>query len=420
MKILLLIIFISLLFLGNGQEKKIVIDTVCFNSNENEFGVSFIGQKMFVVSASNPTSEGKLLIDEITGKIYTDLFEVSDCNLVPAMLESSQYNQLISINSTFNDGPLHSNPSGDLVFFTNNAFSEKNKLGIFYSLKTADGKWTSPIGSPMNSPTFNVTHPHYDESTKTLYFASDKTGDYNIYQVIFDRNNWKDPKEVELVNSKAADCFPFVRNNKLYFTSNREGGFGAFDLYALDSSKTKNLGEPYNSLYDDLAIYWITDTSAYFSSNRNSEGVHDDVFYIEIQTIPLPPIVISKDSVPISDSIISKFKAYKNVTFAFDRFTISENQKPYLLEIAAEMKNDEGLYLIVSGHTDNVGKASYNQLLSQKRADEVKKFLVNNGIEENRIIAKGYGLSKPLESNSTVEGRALNRRVEFKLLEERK
>lgn len=70
----------------------------------------------------------------------------------------------------------------------------------------------------------------------------------------------------------------------------------------------------------------------------------------------------------------------------------------------------------VSGHTDNVGNKSYNQELSQKRAQSVVNYLTENGISKCRLIAKGYGMDKPVADNETEEGRAENRRVEFTIL----
>jgi OOP family OmpA-OmpF porin len=68
----------------------------------------------------------------------------------------------------------------------------------------------------------------------------------------------------------------------------------------------------------------------------------------------------------------------------------------------------------VHGHTDNVGSAEYNQNLSERRAESVKKYLVNKGIAAERMVVKGYGLTQPVASNDTKEGRAKNRRVQLK------
>ena len=67
----------------------------------------------------------------------------------------------------------------------------------------------------------------------------------------------------------------------------------------------------------------------------------------------------------------------------------------------------------ISGHTDNIGSEVYNEILSQKRADSVVKFLLKKGINKNRLTAKGYGQSKPIDTNETDIGRANNRRTEF-------
>ncbi len=72
----------------------------------------------------------------------------------------------------------------------------------------------------------------------------------------------------------------------------------------------------------------------------------------------------------------------------------------------------------ISGHTDNIGEKNYNKWLSQKRANAVVAYLVNKGLDERRFIATGYGETMPLASNDNEqEGRTLNRRVEFKILE---
>jgi outer membrane protein OmpA-like peptidoglycan-associated protein len=77
-------------------------------------------------------------------------------------------------------------------------------------------------------------------------------------------------------------------------------------------------------------------------------------------------------------------------------------------------KDDEKIE--VAGHTDNVGKAESNLLLSQNRANTVKAYLIMKGISPDRIIATGYGDTMPIADNSTAEGRAINRRTEVRIL----
>ncbi len=69
----------------------------------------------------------------------------------------------------------------------------------------------------------------------------------------------------------------------------------------------------------------------------------------------------------------------------------------------------------VEGHTDNVGTADFNQKLSRARAAAVADWLVKHGVDKQRVVAEGVGLTRPLEPNDTDPGRAANRRVEFHL-----
>lgn len=100
-----------------------------------------------------------------------------------------------------------------------------------------------------------------------------------------------------------------------------------------------------------------------------------------------------------------------NFDTAKDR--LKQGSEKVLIEIVKLMKNYPELRIEIQGHTDNVGLANYNLDLSNKRADTVKDYLLLFGVEKTRMIAKGYGLSKPIVSNDTEEGRAKNRRVEL-------
>ena len=82
------------------------------------------------------------------------------------------------------------------------------------------------------------------------------------------------------------------------------------------------------------------------------------------------------------------------------------------------LKENKSLKIQIQGHTDDIGESERNQVLSQNRADAVRKHLIDKGIKQNRITAKGYGESMPKFSNSNASNRAKNRRTEFLITEE--
>ena len=84
------------------------------------------------------------------------------------------------------------------------------------------------------------------------------------------------------------------------------------------------------------------------------------------------------------------------------------------------MKRYPDLSMEIAAHTDNMGSFEYNMNLSQRRAQSMVDYLVERGIAAERLIGKGYGESRPIASNTTEEGKMLNRRVEFIILDERK
>lgn len=101
------------------------------------------------------------------------------------------------------------------------------------------------------------------------------------------------------------------------------------------------------------------------------------------------------------------------ILFDTGKDIIKSESLPTLKMILGILNNDNGLKFSIEGHTDNQGNKGVNQPLSQKRAAAVKNWLVGKGIESARLSTKGFGDSKPLDSNKTTEGRANNRRVEF-------
>ena len=98
--------------------------------------------------------------------------------------------------------------------------------------------------------------------------------------------------------------------------------------------------------------------------------------------------------------------------FDFNRAEVKAEGRDVLDHAVRVMRDNPDLRVTVEGHTDSVGSAPYNQKLSERRAEAVKRYLVREGVASNRISIVGFGKSRPLASNDTEEGRAQNRRAE--------
>lgn len=108
--------------------------------------------------------------------------------------------------------------------------------------------------------------------------------------------------------------------------------------------------------------------------------------------------------------------AQESIAFNSGSATLTEGSYKALDAVTQLMKDNETISLRLSGYTDSSGKAATNLRLSKDRAGAVKNYLVSQGIEENRLLAEGYGVANPRADNSTREGRALNRRVEMEIV----
>lgn len=123
---------------------------------------------------------------------------------------------------------------------------------------------------------------------------------------------------------------------------------------------------------------------------------------------------------PVVAPTASKVTLNADTFFDFDKATIKPEGRQVLDQIASQVQGMDLETLIATGHTDSTGSAEYNQGLSERRAASVKDYLVGQGVPADRIYTEGKGLTQPVASNATREGRAQNRRVEIEIVGTRK
>jgi outer membrane protein OmpA-like peptidoglycan-associated protein len=108
-------------------------------------------------------------------------------------------------------------------------------------------------------------------------------------------------------------------------------------------------------------------------------------------------------------------QALTGIQFETGKAVIKTTSHPILNKIVMVMDENPAYFLLISGHTDNVGKPESNQILSEKRAAAVKEYLINHGIAESRLTSLGFGDTQPVDTNKTAAGRTKNRRVDFEV-----
>lgn len=156
----------------------------------------------------------------------------------------------------------------------------------------------------------------------------------------------------------------------------------------------------------------------YVDTDKDSIPDKDDKCPVEPGPVsnngcPVPPkkVELTKEEQEVIN------KVFSNLTFETGKAIISASSFISLDALYDLLIKKPNFKVLIEGHTDNVGKPLSNKRLSEQRAAAVKKYLVDKGIEETRLIDKGYGSARPVASNKTPAGRAKNRRVEFTVLE---
>ena len=137
---------------------------------------------------------------------------------------------------------------------------------------------------------------------------------------------------------------------------------------------------------------------------------------VPVVVAPAPKAVISIDQTPRGVQI----PLPNTVLFQFGKADLNDTAAaPYLDKIAALLKSKTSKQIAIEGHTDNVGSLPSNQAISLARAKSVSNALIARGVPAQRLLAEGFAFQRPVVSNANEEGRAVNRRVDIIILDEK-
>lgn len=185
------------------------------------------------------------------------------------------------------------------------------------------------------------------------------------------------------------------------------------------SGKDKECPEEFNAAVkmrdDAYDIYWQCHTLEGIDMAKKAAEMAKNLCPPKPTPAPTPaptPTPEVKKEEPAKEIVVIKI-----VNFDFDKSNIKKQYVTELEMAAGIIKKYPDATIVIDGHTDSVGTATYNMRLSMRRANAVKDYLVMKGVKAERIKVEGYGYSRPVATNETDAGRAQNRRAEIHIME---
>ncbi len=346
------------------------------------------------------------------------------------------------VNTEKDEDGVFISTSGKYLFFSSNGHAGMGDMDLYRSeIDSVTGNWSEPInlGYPINSPENDIYFVlNADGSTAYISSVRQKNiGEQDIYKI--DMRNWK---PITIKQDDFSELFAESASIKTASTLQPSSTAPTDST----TSATPTINEAIisiavqDAMSRDLLNAQLflrgTDGSNYemgnpskgtYTATLKNEGGKPRVYKLEINSIGYAPQVsnfylggLSTEVISINDTIrLSKLAT--NIPALIDIYFAHDSDEPLsfngIQDFLAMMQNSPSMRIEIGGHTDALGPEEYNQQLSQRRADAVKKYLVKLGADAGRISAVGYGESRPVAPNDSQEGRRLNRRTEFTILQ---
>jgi outer membrane protein OmpA-like peptidoglycan-associated protein len=382
------------------------------------------------------------------------------CDLYYSKREGDKWSNPVNMGSTVNSGTWDSQPSispdGKTIYFASAREGGKGNMDI-WKTTLFNGMWQKPVnlGDSINTPRGEMS-PFIHPDGVTLYFTSaghPGMGGLDIYYARMDSaGNWHKPVNLGYpINSYKDEGFMIVnaKGDKAYFASDNLAGKGGMDLYTFDlyeAARPVSVNYMKGKVFDKKsgqrleAHFELIDLqTSKVVVQSNSEKTNGE-FLVSLPENRNYALNVSKDGYlfysenftfksghPQTDPLMKDIAlnpidtgihiVLKNIFFLFDHSDLLIESQVELNRLVDLLNKNPKMKIEIGGHTDNKGTREYNQKLSNDRAESVYTYLVQHGIDKNRLSYKGYGMDKPIDTNDTEEGRANNRRTEFKVVE---
>jgi len=307
-----------------------------------------------------------------------------------------------TINSFKDETTPFIHPNGETIFFSSNSFVGMGGFDLMRSNKM-DSTWSEPknLGYPINS--------HNDEVAlliagdgKTAYFAKEEQKDGRII----------DSKIVSFTLPESHQAKPATYIvGKVLDAKTAKPIRAKVEIVNLEKNSLLYEGES-DSISGSYTMVLPSDVDIASYVKKKGYLFHESNFFTESNSIVAPDTIEIRLK-PIS---INEFLVLRNIYFDHNSYELDDKSLSELANVVEILRENPGMAVEISGHTDNLGSKPYNQTLSEKRAEKVFQEIINRQIDKARLTFKGFGDQVPINPNDTEEGRQSNRRIEFRVI----
>ena len=392
-----------------------------------------------------------------------------NCDLFFSRKIGDNWTNAINIGPPINTKARERKPSyssdGKTIYFERSSPGGKESKSqyIYMSEVGEDGKWKEPVklNDKINVPGCLQESVFIHPDNQTLYYSSNGPpgmGGMDIFMTRRDKNgDWGEPINLGYpINTKNEEwSFTVSGDGKTaYFASDRPGGYGGLDLYSFElpvqdrpspvsyikgkifDKETKN---PVYARFELIDLETGRLAVKSFSNKGNGEFLvclplnknyalnvsadkylfHSENFSFDnASLLPTPHSLLptyNKD-IPLQPIKVGETVILKNIFFETAKYDLKPESQIELNKLLDLLNKNLKMKIELSGHTDNVGGKDYNHVLSENRAKAVYDYLAAHNISPDRLSYKGFGDSVPIDSNDNDQGKANNRRTEFKVI----
>ena len=400
---------------ANWSEPKKMPAMINGKTNEKNACYNDDGYRVYFTRDNDDRSNGmEIMFSSIQSKVKQDFMAAT---------------MVTPCNSKFNEGSIYISIDGETMYIASEGHESLGGYDIFMS-KKVQGQWSTPVnlGYPINTP--------YDDfffsptaNGKYAYISSNRaggSGGYDIYKVTF----WGEEKQavIDIEDYLLASVAMPQKDNQIEATvAVNKKTLTVFKGNTIDAISRKPV-EASIEITDNASgkvIETFTTNSATgkfiitLPSGKNygiAVKAPGYLFHSENFDIPAgsDDNLVNK-TIELKNIAIGSKIALRNIFFDHGKASLRTESNAELERLVKLMQDVPNLKIEISGHTDNTGSATINDVLSQQRAEAVVTYLKGKGISAARLTAKGYGSNLPVAVNTSEEGRQMNRRTEFEI-----